>query len=187
MAQHLPIPVVFVGHFQDPRSVYCLPAGDQTAAAARAACEARFVVDQVAWANGGPRDPVSSDWRDDETLPVPDVDVSAVVQKAVPGGVILNQTLISGGGYGLETYAPDIAATYPGLLPEPSLWAVTVLPPYPNVCNGEICLTIGYIISSVVVVIDADGRAFLPPTYKSDIHTQPIRPGDSGFPFRSGN
>lgn len=39
----MPTPVVFVGHFHDPSAANC-PAGDQ-----RAICEARFVVDGVAW------------------------------------------------------------------------------------------------------------------------------------------
>jgi hypothetical protein len=156
----IPIPVVYVGHFNDRRSAFCVPLDSADPDAAQAACRARFVVDLIAWANGTAREPAMRDYRFDESVPFPDVNVNEVATHVAPTGVVLNATLMDGGGgFGLSDFEPRVVANQPELASAGSIWVVTLLLPR-TVCDSFACAPDDSRSSSVALVIGPDGTVY---------------------------
>jgi hypothetical protein len=121
----IPVPVVFVGHFNDRRSGFCTVG--ETLADAAAACRARFVVDGVAWESGHLGSSQVNDWRD-RTGPLPTPMLNPR-QNFGGLGTILSELVVTGEQIG--QIEPGLTRPPYDLSSEPSLWVVTVLDPNP--------------------------------------------------------
>jgi hypothetical protein len=165
-----PVPVVFVGHFNDRRSPLCT--GPEGQPDAPAACRARFVVDAIAWINGEQRAADTLDLRSGaDPYPSPRLDPAANAPRFLPGLTILGVLILSGDQIGyLE---PALARRPTDLSAEPSLWIVTVLePPFPPGYKGV------YIDGprARALVFTPDGRVY------EDVEPEGVEPGFRGLP-----
>jgi hypothetical protein len=116
----IPVPVVFVGHFNDRRSSLCT--SGQTLRAAEAACRSRFVVDAVAWDNGSEPAPETMDWREvTDPHPSPWVDPLG----SFSSGTFLGMLIVPGSRIG--EIEPALARDPIDLSTSQSLWVVTIL------------------------------------------------------------
>jgi hypothetical protein len=116
-----PAHVVFIGHFDDRRSSSC-PADEL------AACEDRFVVDQVAWSNGRePRrsivGPTDFPWTSSIA------GVEAVIANEAPQSPILSIQIMHGSelSENQPSIEPSLTNGEGGLADRPGLWIVRVL------------------------------------------------------------
>lgn len=119
----LPVPVVFVGHFNDRRSRFCTAGASPSAS--EAACRARFVVDAVAWVNGAERPREVIDLREGtDPQPSPWLDP---LRNFTGDGSVLGEQVLRGDRIG--EIEPELTKPPMDLSAEPSLWVVTVLDP----------------------------------------------------------
>ena len=128
-----PLPVVLVGHWHDPRSMFC-------SASARAGCLEAFVVDAVAWIEGEALEPqVAELWWDATPPRSTAADVIAAAERARPGATVLSLAVV-----GLAS-ASEVD---PRLLVVPAgdttaLWLVRLLDARPAVSSTSVYLRDG--------------------------------------------
>ena len=116
----VPAAVVFVGHFDDRRASLC-PAEEA------AACRDRFVVDQVAWADGAT--PSRSIGLTDFPWTSSVAAIEAVIAEEAPQSPILSMQIVHGAALGdtQPSIEPSLANGQGGLTDRPGLWIVRVL------------------------------------------------------------
>ena len=86
-----PVPIVVIGHTDDPRSRHCPPG-------AEVGCAGDFVADRIAWAGGAePADRVAYSYADDHVV-TPTLDLEACGAALGAGQQILSAVAISADG-----------------------------------------------------------------------------------------
>jgi len=127
-----PLPVVLIGHWHDPRSMFC-------STSARAGCLEAFVIDAVAWADGRALEPQVAELWEGTPPRSTAADVIAAAERARPGTTVLSLAVV------------DLASTSkvdPRLLVVPAgdatnLWLVRLLDAGPQASLSAVYLRDG--------------------------------------------
>jgi hypothetical protein len=114
----IPVEVVFVGHFDDRRSVAC-PQDEEVA------CRDRFVVDRVDWVNGETQPLSVIDELDHRPFLTVD-EVVEIVEGEAPGSAVLSIVAVNG-TTGIESVEPTLGQGFDGTTEEIAIWVVRVL------------------------------------------------------------